>query len=67
MEWESINIEELLALRDQQHEATTTANAGPYVHPIGGMLRRTVPGMTSCDGDKECAVHHAAWADLMGK
>jgi len=42
--WETPNIEELFRRRDQQHEQTTSGNAGGYEAPLGAPLR--APGPT---------------------
>ena len=41
--WETLDLAALLAARDAQHEATTSANAGAYPVPLGGMLKRDYP------------------------
>lgn len=67
MEWEFLDAETLFKLRDAQHESTTSANVGAFVRPIGGMLRRQVPGMEPCVDGKECTVNHQRWRELYGK
>ena len=41
--WETLDLAALLAQRDAQHEATTSANVGAYPIPLGGMLQRDYP------------------------
>lgn len=68
MSWETLDIAALLAAREAQHESTTSANAGPYTRGFGPMMRRQIPvgAPEKCDGH-ECALDHAAWAELYGR
>jgi hypothetical protein len=61
--WETPNIAELIAQRQEEDAApgmaganvpgvTTSVNAGPYQVPLGGMLRRVVPGWSPKKGRK---------------
>jgi len=43
MSWEPLDTEALLQKQRQQQEQTTSANAGGYTVPIGGVLRRQIP------------------------
>lgn len=43
MSWEPLDTEALLQQQRQQQEQTTSANAGGYAVPIGGVLRRQIP------------------------
>jgi hypothetical protein len=56
--FEYLDMEAIFAARDAQHEATTTANSGPYTVPLGGMLRREQPAgyreYPPCDGNGFC-------------
>lgn len=41
--WETLDVAAVLALRDAQHEVTTSANVGSYPVPLGGMSRAANP------------------------
>lgn len=52
MSWEPLDTEALLRQQRQQHEQTTSANAGGYTVPIGGVLRRQIPVENPPKGEK---------------
>jgi hypothetical protein len=58
--WETLDVAALLAAREAQYEATVAGNAGSYVVPIGGMLRRDYP----YDAGSYQACHGSGFCDL---
>lgn len=70
--WETLDVAALLAARDAQHESTTSANAGGYVHPIGVTLRRQTPTgdpgrAQQCHGNDFCPLNFEEWAAYYGR
>ena len=43
MSWETLDTKGLQERRQQQHEITTSGNAGPHAQPLGRVLREPNP------------------------